>query len=50
MLSIRREIEHRIHVVTGLHLQVELVRPQTHERFAGKAQRVVDHRREKGLI
>ena len=50
MQAMRRQIEQRIHCVTGLHVQVELVRPQTLERFVGKAVRVIDRRREKGLI
>ncbi len=50
MHALREKIEHEIYSVTGLHMRVELVDPQSLERFAGKAKRVIDHRREKGLL
>jgi phenylacetate-CoA ligase len=39
-----------IYAVAGIRVNVNLVDPQTLERSAGKARRVIDHRREKGLI
>ncbi len=50
MQALRRHIEQEIHSVTGIRVNVELVEPQTLERSAGKAKRVVDHRRENGTI
>ncbi len=50
MHALRERIEHEIYSVTGLHMRVDLVEPQTLERFVGKAKRVIDHRREKGLL
>jgi len=50
MQQLRDRIDREIHGITGLRAKVELVEPQTLERFAGKAKRVVDHRREKGQI
>lgn len=50
MQALRKRLEHEIRVVTTVSLQVDLVRPGTLERSVGKAQRVLDHRREKGLI
>ena len=38
-------IDREIHAVTGVRMSVELVAPNTLERSAGKAQRVLDHRR-----
>ena len=43
-------IDREIQSVTSVRMAVELVAPQTLERSAGKAKRVIDHRREKGLI
>jgi phenylacetate-CoA ligase len=48
--ALHDRIEKEIFVVTGLRARVELVEPKTLERSAGKARRVIDHRREKGLI
>jgi phenylacetate-CoA ligase len=50
MHELRENIERQIHVVAGIRANVELVAPQTLERFIGKAKRVTDHRKEKGLI
>ncbi len=50
MHVLREDIERQIHIVAGIRANVELVAPQTLERFIGKAKRVVDHRKEKGLI
>jgi phenylacetate-CoA ligase len=50
MQNLHDRIEREIASVTGLRMQVELVAPQTLERSGGKANRVIDHRREKGLI
>jgi phenylacetate-CoA ligase len=43
-------IDREIHSITGIRVKVNLVEPQTLERSAGKAKRVIDHRREKGQI
>lgn len=48
--ALRDSIDHAIHSVTGIRMKVNLVEPQTIERSAGKAKRVIDHRREKGQI
>ncbi len=50
MQHLRERIDREIQSITGIRMQVELVAPQTLERAAGKAKRVIDHRREKGLI
>jgi phenylacetate-CoA ligase len=50
MQSLRDRIDRAIHSVTGVRMKVELVEPQTLQRSAGKAVRVVDHRREAGQI
>jgi phenylacetate-CoA ligase len=50
MQALRDRIDREIHSITGIRVNVELVEPQTLERSAGKARRVIDHRREKGLI
>ncbi|HOW18349.1 MAG TPA: AMP-binding protein, partial [Phycisphaerae bacterium] len=50
MQALRDRIDREIHSITGIRVNVELVEPQTLERSAGKAKRVIDHRREKGLI
>lgn len=50
MHALRDRIDREIHSVTTIRMDVELVAPQTLERFVGKAKRVIDHRREKGLI
>ncbi len=43
--KMRRGISYEIYSITGLHINVELVKPQTLERFEGKAKRVLDRRR-----
>jgi phenylacetate-CoA ligase len=45
MQTLRERIGHAIQVITGIHMKIELVDPQTLERSAGKAKRVVDHRK-----
>jgi phenylacetate-CoA ligase len=45
MVELRDRIDHEIHEVTGIRMTVELVAPNTLERSAGKAKRVLDHRR-----
>lgn len=45
MQELRERIDHAIHGITGLRMNVELVSPNTLDRFVGKAQRVVDHRK-----
>ena len=50
MQAIRNRIEREIGTVTGIHMKVELVEPHSLERSVGKAKRVIDHRREKGII
>jgi len=44
MVALRDRIGRAIHADTGLHMQVELVAPQSLERFTGKASRVLDRR------
>jgi phenylacetate-CoA ligase len=46
MIELRDRIDREIHAVTGVRMTVELVAPNTLERSAGKARRVLDHRRE----
>ncbi|HUU69698.1 MAG TPA: phenylacetate--CoA ligase [Planctomycetota bacterium] len=41
-------IDREIQSITGIRMNVELVEPQTLERSAGKAKRVIDHRVKKG--
>jgi phenylacetate-CoA ligase len=50
MQVLRDRIDREIQAVTGIRANVQLVEPQSLERSVGKAKRVVDHRREKGLI
>jgi phenylacetate-CoA ligase len=45
MIALRDRIDHEIHAVTGLRMAVELVGPGAIERSAGKARRVLDHRK-----
>ncbi len=45
MQLLRERIGHAIHSITGIHMRIDLVAPQTLERFAGKAKRVQDNRR-----
>jgi phenylacetate-CoA ligase len=48
MQALRDRIDREIQSVAGIRVEVELVEPHTLERSAGKAKRVVDHRRESG--
>jgi len=50
MQALRDRIDREIHSVAGIRAAVKLVEHGTLERFIGKAKRVVDHRREKGLL
>jgi phenylacetate-CoA ligase len=50
MLDLRSRIGKEILKITGIHVTVDLVKPQTLERSAGKSKRVVDHRRERGIL
>ena len=45
MIALRDRIDHEIHAIAGVRMTVELVAPGTLERSAGKARRVLDHRR-----
>jgi len=49
MHALRDRIDREIQSVTGIRMNIELVEPQTLERSAGKARRVLDHRREKDM-
>jgi phenylacetate-CoA ligase len=44
MVELRDRIDREIHAVTGIRMTVELVAPNTLERSAGKARRVLDRR------
>ncbi len=48
--ALRDRIDREIQSITGIRVNVQLVEPKTLERSAGKAVRVIDHRREKGQI
>jgi phenylacetate-CoA ligase len=48
MVHLRDRIDREIHAVTGIRMTVELVAPNTLERSAGKAKRVIDHRKAQG--
>jgi phenylacetate-CoA ligase len=45
MIELRDRIDREIHAVTGVRMTVDLVAPNTLERSAGKAKRVLDHRK-----
>ncbi len=45
--ALRERIQRAIYGITGLHANVELVKPQTLERFTGKARHVNDKRKDK---
>jgi phenylacetate-CoA ligase len=45
MVELRDRIDREIHAVTGIRMTVELVAPNTLERSAGKARRVLDRRK-----
>ncbi len=44
MQALRDRIDREIQSITGIRMSVELIEPQTLERFVGKAKRVIDHR------
>jgi phenylacetate-CoA ligase len=44
MQALRDRIDREIHAITGLRMSIELVKPQSIERSAGKARRVIDKR------
>jgi len=48
MQELKRRIDHEIHSITGIRMGIDLVEPHTLERSAGKAVRVVDHRKKVG--
>jgi phenylacetate-CoA ligase len=50
MQELKEKISRAVQGITGLRMNIELVSPNTLERFTGKANRVKDLRREKGLI
>lgn len=50
MHDLRDRIDREIHTITGIRVRVELVKPQTLERFVGKSKRVIDHRGERGIV
>ena len=50
MHALRDRIDREIQSITGIRAAVELVEPMKIERSQGKAKRVIDRRREKGLI
>jgi phenylacetate-CoA ligase len=45
MVHLKERIDREIHAVTGIRMTIELVAPNTLERSAGKAKRVIDHRK-----
>jgi phenylacetate-CoA ligase len=45
MQNLRDRIGRAIYAITGLQMNIELVQPQTLERFEGKAKRVMDMRK-----
>lgn len=49
MIVLRERIDREIHTITGIRMNVELVKPQTLERSIGKSNRVLDKRKERGL-
>lgn len=50
MQELKEKISRAVQGITGLRMTIELVSPNTLKRFVGKASRVKDLRREKGLI
>ena len=44
MQALRDRIDREINAITGLRMNIELVKPQSLERFQGKAKRVIDRR------
>jgi len=47
--ELREKIAAAIFAITGVHMKVELANPQTIERSQGKAKRVLDLRKTRGL-
>ena len=45
MQELKDKIDRAIQSITGLRMNIELVSPNSLERFVGKAQRVIDHRK-----
>ena len=45
MHKLRDRIAREVSAITGLHFNIELVEPNTLERFTGKAKRVIDNRK-----
>jgi phenylacetate-CoA ligase len=45
MVELKDRIDREIHAVTGIRMSIELVAPGSLERSAGKARRVMDHRK-----
>ncbi|WP_372805720.1 phenylacetate--CoA ligase family protein [Pontiella sp.] len=45
MQELKDKIDRAIQGITGLRMNIELVSPNSLERFVGKAQRVIDHRK-----
>ena len=45
LVALRDRIDREIHAITGMRMKVELVAPGSIERSAGKARRVLDHRK-----
>lgn len=45
MQKLKSRIDREIHAITGIRMQIELVAPNTLERFVGKATRVIDNRK-----
>ncbi|NLX20925.1 MAG: phenylacetate--CoA ligase [Phycisphaerae bacterium] len=45
MQALRARIDREIHAITGIRVNVELVEPNSLERFVGKSRRVIDHRK-----
>ncbi len=43
--ELKEKIDHAVKGTTGLHMNIELVSPNSLERFIGKAQRVIDKRK-----
>ena len=50
MQALHDRIDREIQTIAGIRVNVELAEPQSLERSTGKAVRVIDHRREKGLL
>ena len=48
--ALRDRLQRTIYGITGLHVRVELVKPQTLERFTGKAKHVIDKRKDKSPV